>query len=100
MTPLEDDRKVVAMEVPVADSYSFKQLDDPSLMGHKDIWVNGILPFLGPGCFVYVALVCKKYKENYLAFFSRLEEEKIPRVFGQFSEEGTQKMSATNTTFG
>ena len=39
--------------------------DDPLLLHNQDIWVKNILPFVGPGHFIYVAGVSQKFKELY-----------------------------------
>ena len=49
-----------------------------SLLDNSDIWVRHILPFVDPGYFLFVALICKKLKEYYLTYFLTIEE--IPRV--------------------
>lgn len=46
----------------------------------RDVWVKHIFPFLGPGQFAYVAGVCHEWKEFYLAYFSTIDQEKVPIV--------------------
>lgn len=46
----------------------------------KDIWVEQIFPCLGPGHFAFVAGVCRNFKEFYLAYFSKINQEKLPDI--------------------
>ena len=53
---------------------------DPILLDQTDLWVTKILPFLGPGHYIFVAGVNYKMKELYQEYFSRISAQKIPRV--------------------
>ena len=48
------------------------------LLDQTDIWVAKILPFLGPGHYIFVAGVNKRFKELYQQYFSKIK--KIPAV--------------------
>ena len=53
---------------------------DPILLDQTDIWVTTILPFLGPGYYLFVAGINCRFKELYLEYFSRIPIQKIPKV--------------------
>ena len=47
---------------------------DPLLLTNKDIWVKNILPFVGPGHFVFVAGVNHQFKELYEEYISTIKK--------------------------
>ena len=59
-------------------------IEDPEfdliLLDQTDIWVSKILPFLGPGNYLFVAGINHRFKELYQEYFSRIPIKKIPRV--------------------
>lgn len=46
--------------------------DDRFLLHRNDIWVDTILPFVGPGHFIFVAAVSKRMKELYEAYYGTI----------------------------
>ena len=47
-------------------------------LDHTDLWVSRILPFLGPGHYMFVAGINHQFKELYQEYFSKIQ--KIPKV--------------------
>ena len=43
------------------------------VLDQRDIWVAKILPFLGPGHYIFVAGVNRQFKHYYLEYFSKLK---------------------------
>lgn len=54
------------------------------LLSHTDVWVHHILPFVGPNNFVFVANVCRRFKELYVLYFAAIEHP--PRVWIGYHE--------------
>jgi len=58
---------------------------NPLLLLQKEIWVNEIFPFLGPGHFIFVAGVNRQMKELYLEYTSSLKVipmmKEMPNVY-------------------
>jgi hypothetical protein len=48
------------------------------IIGHADVWVDKILPFIGPGSFFFVAMVNKRMRDLYKIYFASLQESDIP----------------------
>lgn len=53
------------------------------LLSKEDIWVNSILPYVGPGQFAFVAGVCRRFKELYQAYFEALTLPPIVHEHGK-----------------
>lgn len=49
-----------------------------AVLQNKELVVDSILPFVGPGQFIFVAGVCKEFKEFYEAYFAKIEGDKLP----------------------
>jgi hypothetical protein len=43
------------------------------LLHRADIWTNDILPFLGPGNYIFVAGISRRFKDLYNIYFSKIE---------------------------
>ncbi|CAB9526222.1 ankyrin repeat protein [Seminavis robusta] len=50
------------------------------LLDQTDLWVTGILPFVGSGHFAFVAAVCHRFKDLYQAYWAALKEDMIEKV--------------------
>lgn len=55
-------------------------VDNPRILNNPDVWVNNILPFVGPGNFIFVAGVNKRMKELYKEYFDAIKKEELPNV--------------------
>lgn len=64
-----------------------------------DIWAGQILPFLGPGNFVFLALVCKQFKQLYEEYFVKLDP--VPQLGCHVDEDTieTRRACVTDTLF-
>ena len=51
--------------------------EEPVMFQDRDVWVNGILPFLGPGHFLFIGGVCRALREIYLEYFATIEKPRI-----------------------
>ena len=67
------------------------------LLDQTDLWVRRILPFLGPGYYLFVAGVSRQFKEWYQEYFSSLQ--KIPQVINVLGGEDTHQAVVTNTFY-
>ena len=54
-------------------SYREATFVDPMLLSAADIWTSRIFPFLGPGCFLFVAGVSRRFRKLYPEFFLQLQ---------------------------
>lgn len=59
-------------------------VEEHSFLFDQDIWAYHILPYLGPGCFIFVALIAKRFRVYYRLFFESLALEDIPALHGKF----------------
>lgn len=66
---------------PRAYSREVTDANDHLLLTKPDLWLNGILPFLGPGHFILVGGTCQQLRELYQTYVSKLDPEKdLPMV--------------------
>ena len=79
---------------PATTRWSAEVEADPQLLNRTDIWVSNILPFVGPGNFVFVAGVSHRMKELYQTYFAGLEKppcmaHRDPWVLGKMTASHT-----------
>lgn len=78
-----------------------KEEADPLLLHRDDIWVGKILPFLGPGHYLFVAGINKRLKHMYHQYFATIKKapkmKRINRSTGARWKEGG--MEAMDTCY-
>ena len=72
---MSESRRKLQDTEPTRDDRPTKRpkAEDPILFNRSELWVDHILPFLGPGHYVFVAGVNKQMKQLYTAYFERLK---------------------------
>jgi hypothetical protein len=74
---------------------------DPICLHNTDLWIHKILPFLGPGHFIFVAGVNKRFKQLYQQYFARLQaKEGVPTIYADVGTRiwQTREIPATPTS--
>ena len=72
---------------------------DQILRDQTDIWVTRILPFLGPGYYIFVAGVNRRFMELYQEYFSLIPIQKLPMVEPVLGATGRQQPAVVANTF-
>ena len=75
--------------------------ESPALLTKTDIWVDHILPFVGPGHFVFVAGVCRQLKELYKQYFAAIKQQndRLPTVHKQCISWTARRETVITDTF-
>ncbi|CAB9500391.1 expressed unknown protein [Seminavis robusta] len=74
---------------------NLKLAPEESCLKHGDIWINGILPFVGMGHYAFVAPVCHKMKDLYTTY---CETEKNPPSEKSWPSNPSAPLTATMDT--
>ena len=80
-------------------SHYLRQAKFNTLLDQTDIWVSKILPFLGPGHYIFVAGVNHRMKELYEEYFSTIPKEKLPKVSNVLGRAWVKTTAIVANTF-
>jgi hypothetical protein len=88
--------------MPLIDTHNSDTMAAPNpswdkLFSNKDIWVNHILPFVGPGHYSFLAGVNKQWKRYYLAYWETIQDPPKVLLF-VFMASGTEVFRPATST--